>query len=239
MRAGGRAALGVGFSMSLSPILLDIYETGEVELGGGRRVAVHAEVSRSNVEGLRRAVLQKTPRNVLEIGMAHGISSGIPEAPLAYHGAGGIPRHGPRHVGPRAGQPPRALRHHRPFVGPAECSMSSLRLTSCVFTLACRRDLLKKPSRTHQPRIPFRTTAIGRGENGPLWRGRARHLGVSAWGSPRRSPKTPRNGGKPAADSRSGRGISGVADYMAERVGFEPTVGCNPRCGGGQTSGGG
>jgi hypothetical protein len=61
--------------MSLTPILEDIYETGEVELGDGSRVAVHAEVSRSNVEGLRRAVLQEAPRNVLEVGMAHGISS--------------------------------------------------------------------------------------------------------------------------------------------------------------------
>lgn len=61
--------------MSLSPILEEIYETGEVELGDGSRVAVHGQVSRPNVEGLRRAVLQERPESVLEVGMAHGISS--------------------------------------------------------------------------------------------------------------------------------------------------------------------
>ena len=36
----------------------------------------------------------------------------------------------------------------------------------------------------------FRTAAIGRRENRRLWRGRARHRGVSASGTPRHSPKT-------------------------------------------------
>ena len=54
--------------------------------------------------------------------------------------------------------------------------------------------------------------AIGRRENRRLWRGRARHRGVSASGTPRHSPKTPRNGGKFAAGSRSGHGFSGAAD---------------------------
>ncbi len=39
-----------------------------------------------------------------------------------------------------------------------------------------------------------------------------------------RPPKTPRNGGKFTAGSRSGRGVSGGADYLAERVGFELAV---------------
>jgi hypothetical protein len=61
--------------MSLSPILEEIYETGEIELGDGSRVPVHSQVTRPNIEGLRRAVLQERPESVLEIGMAHGISS--------------------------------------------------------------------------------------------------------------------------------------------------------------------
>ncbi len=61
----------------------------------------------------------------------------------------------------------------------------------------------------------FRTAAIGRRESRRLWRGRARHPRVSASGTPRHSPKTPRNGGKFAAGSRSGHGFSGVADYLA------------------------
>ena len=63
-----------------------------------------------------------------------------------------------------------------------------------------------------------RTDETRLGENGGPSRGRASHPGVSAWGSPRRSPKTPRNGGKSAVGARSGRGFSGVADYLAERA---------------------
>ena len=38
-------------------------------------------------------------------------------------------------------------------------------------------------------------------------------------------PKTPRNRAIFSADSRSGRQVSGYADSMAEREGFEPSIG--------------
>ncbi len=48
--------------------------------------------------------------------------------------------------------------------------------------------------------------------------------GVSASISLGHPPKTPRNGEKFAAGSRSGHGFSGVADYLAERMEFELPV---------------
>ena len=45
------------------------------------------------------------------------------------------------------------------------------------------------------PRIPYRTTAIGRGENLRLRRGGASRMVVSAWDRRSRSAKTPRNRG--------------------------------------------
>ncbi len=68
----------------------------------------------------------------------------------------------------------------------------------------------------------FRTAAIGRRENRRLWRGRARHRGVSASGTPRHSPKTPRNGGKVAAGSRSG--LADLARGPLEQLGEKPGV---------------
>ena len=53
------------------------------------------------------------------------------------------------------------------------------------------------------------------------------------------SPRTPRTGGKFSAGARNRRTVSATPDYMAERVGFEPTVlsGSDPSCADATTDG--
>jgi hypothetical protein len=74
------------------------------------------------------------------------------------------------------------------------------------------------------PSSPYRTTAIARGENPRLRRSGTSHVVVSAWYARRGSAKGPRNRGNYRAGSRSARGCSALADWLAERAGFEPAV---------------
>ena len=62
-----------------------------------------------------------------------------------------------------------------------------------------------------RPELPFRFGTVW-GEVEGLRRGRGRRPGLSGASTPRRSPKTPRNGGKFAAGSRPGPGFTGDAD---------------------------
>lgn len=89
---------------------------------------------------------------------------------------------------------------------------------------AARSPAASRRARTARPNRSNRTAETRLRENGGPSRGRASHPGVSAWGSPRRSAKTPRNGGKSAVGARSGRGFSGVADYLAVRAVYRELV---------------
>jgi len=58
----------------------------------------------------------------------------------------------------------------------------------------------------------------------PLRRGDASRMAVSGWETRGRSAKTPRNRGNLRVGSCSARGFSGRADWLAERMEFEPPV---------------
>ena len=71
------------------------------------------------------------------------------------------------------------------------------------------------------PRIPYRTTAIGRGENARLRRGGASRMVVSAWDSAKVLDQNPAEVAgmiEPAVPESARGSLSGLADWLAERA---------------------
>ncbi|MEX2672130.1 MAG: class I SAM-dependent methyltransferase [Phycisphaeraceae bacterium] len=56
-------------------VLAEVCEAGTVEQPDGAKVRVTANISQPNVQALQRVIADRQPRTVVEIGMAHGVST--------------------------------------------------------------------------------------------------------------------------------------------------------------------
>ncbi len=79
-----------GSSRKFSPILTAIWESGSVELPTGGHKKVAANINRESSDALYDMVLQERPKQVVEIGMAYGISTLTILSALAENGSGSL-----------------------------------------------------------------------------------------------------------------------------------------------------